>query len=205
MSKWASEQSTLTFKSLSLSSHWYTSTILRAPIMMTDWGSQYFNYAALYLVYLVLFQHDSLWRDTGDPGNGWWVISVVWKEQTCQIKEFFLHLSSSQVFLLVFSKYLWCIPLCLSTYELVAISLSLFPISQPSPPYAVPSPLSYSRDFLGERKSSSWSFMSSIFMYLAPSVPKSSSPSENNMPNRANRPWSGWWNSTREREKNEID
>lgn len=43
--------------------------------------------------------------------------------------------------------------------------------------------------------------MSSIFMYLAPSVPKSSSPSENNMPKRANRPWSGWWNSTREREK----
>lgn len=47
--------------------------------------------------------------------------------------------------------------------------------------------------------------MSSIFMYLAPSVPKSSSPSENNMPKRANRPGQeGETAQEKKRKKNKI-
>lgn len=41
-----------------------------------------------YLIYHMFFQDNSLWRDTRDPGNGWWVISVEWKEKsTSQMKK----------------------------------------------------------------------------------------------------------------------
>lgn len=173
--------------------HHLTICLLQVPHLYGSaiqhcWSTPAVSYSCcsvLYLIYLVFSQNNSLWRDSGYPGNGWRVIAVVLKEKnTSQIEKVSLHLLPS--------AHPWCLvsvygasPLYPSTYQLVATSLALSPASPPSPPYAVPSPLSYSSDFWGERKSSSWSFMSSILMYLAPSVPKSSSPSENNMPKRA--------------------
>lgn len=140
--------------------------------------------------------------DTGNPGNGRWVIPVVRKEEKrSETKNTSSHLCSSQA---IVPGFIYVCGAPLIPHPAIGpwlLALAHYPAPPLSPPYAVPSPLSYSSDFLGERKSSSWSFMSSIFMYLAPSVPKSSSPSENNMPKRANRSWSGWWHSTGEREK----
>lgn len=147
----------------------------------------------------------SAWRSLERHGGSWeWLVSnfyCVKREKHVRFKKFLYSSPPPKCSC-------WCLVSVYgaspSVYPPMSLWLSswLSPLlPKPSPPYAVPSPLSYSSDFLGERKSSSWSFMSSIFMYLAPSVPKNSSPSENNMPNRANRPWSGWWNTTREREK----
>lgn len=90
-------------------------------------------YVALqYLIYLMFFQIHSLWWDTRNPGNGWWIISVVRRERkSSQIDS--SHLSSSQVIILAFSKR--CIPLQL--VHLLATSFALYPAA----PHPCPTPL----------------------------------------------------------------
>lgn len=56
----------------------------------------YSCFSVQYLIHLMFFQDNGLWRDSGDPGNGWRVIPVVWKKQnTSQIEEVSLCLLPS--------------------------------------------------------------------------------------------------------------